>query len=209
MTVSPIKTVLKNVSGNRYSFNLGMDKRITLLPAGGPYDTVTVSGDVFSQFTESRGSDSLLYGIIRNDIVVSYIVESVYKVTRAADCLQASTSNMTALYRAWANGKHTVTDDLTKEPVVKVVEEKREEVVSVKAETAVEEPKVSEVTIEPVTPVAEEVKADESIVEEAPAEPVVEDKKEEEEVLEEEPKEEISSEETPTTKKRSRRVKLS
>ena len=206
MTVSPIKTVLRNVSGNRYSFSLGMDKRITLLPAGGPYDTVTVSGDVFSQFTESRGSDSLLYGIIRNDIIVSYIVESVYEVTRAAECLQASTSNMTALYRAWANGKHTVADDLTKEPVVKVVEDKKEEVVSVKTEPVVDEPKVSEVTIEPVAPIAEEVKPVETVVEEQPAEPVIEEK---EEAKEEGAKEEVNSEEAPSTKKRNRRVKIS
>ena len=207
MTVSPIKTVLRNVSGNRYSFNLGVDKKITLLPAGGPYDTITVSGDIFSQFAEIRESDSLLYGIIRNDIIVSYVIESVYEVTRAAECLQASTSNMTALYRAWANGKHTVTDDLTKEPVVKVAEDKKEEVVSVKTEPVVEEPKVSEVTIEPVTPVVEEVKPVEPVVEKQPAEPVVEEKKEE--AVEGEAKEEATSEEAPSTKKRNRRVKIS
>lgn len=223
MTVSPIKTVLRNVSGNRYSFNLGIDKRVTLLPAGGPCDKVVLNGDIFSQFREGRESDTLIYGIVRNEIVVSYIVEPIYEISLSDNCLQASTSNLTAIYQKWAQSKQGHKDDVAKEPVAPVVE-KEEEKVPVKVEVKPEP--VSSVTIEPVDPVVEEpVKEEESkVVEEfkveevkvteepvtAPteqvSEPVAEEKKEEESVKE--IKKEPTTEEVLAAKKRTRRVKL-
>ena len=191
MITSPIKTTIRNLSGKRYSFDFGYDAKVVLLPHGSSLDTAVIDGDAFSLFTDSREADSLVHGIIRGELKVSYSIEPVYEVNKVAMLLQASTINLTNSYRQWAGGKQSQKADITVEPVTAApIEEKPAAVTEIIQESIVEYAPVEEVKQEEPVAEAEAIE---------PVEPVKEDQAE--------PQEAPAVEEAP--KKRNRRVKLS
>ena len=199
MITSPIKTVLKNVSGKRLTFQISFEKRITLLPSGSGLDTATINGDVFSQFSESRGSEPLLHSVINGEVLISYKIEPQFAVTRCDNILQAATNNMGGLYRKWAESKHQDTLSVSiKENEAKDIEpanvKKAEEVIAASVVDIATEPVVTE---EP--PAVEPVKSVDKAVEtvDVVTEPIVNKAEESTVSVEEE-----------QPKKKSRRVKL-
>ena len=180
--ISPIKTILKNLSNTAVRFRISSRLAVAMTPAGTNGDIVKLTGDLFTLLDSDRSATYVLSMIKSRSIEVSYEVDSLFT------CKVASEINMCVPcgdIGDWYTAKCTVAT-----PAVSKAEEpkKEAEAAAPKQEEPKQEepkqelPKQEEKPVEEVkkaeSPKQEEAKADEPKAEETKTEePKVEESK--------------------------------
>ena len=191
--ISPIKTVLENLSNKQIIIRVSKRVSVILGAKGGAHSVVEVAGDIFSQ-AESDTYGAYVLSLVKAGLIkISYTLDKVFKCKTADGCnfVVPFTNGL----RDWYMSEIGVGADAKKvEPAVK------------QDEKPVEEPKQEEKPVEETKPV--EPKQEEKPVE-AQAPEQEEPGKEEEPLKIEEPKqEEKPVEETKPAPKAGRKIKV-
>ncbi len=182
--ISPIKTIIKNLSNSAIRFRVSSRLAVAISPAGTAGDTAKITGELFSLVDGDRSATYILSMIKDGNIAVSYTVD------KAFDIAEADKINMIVPVgdvSAWYNSKCAVAPVKAKEEPKKVEEPKQDTVKQ-------EEPKK-----------VEEPKQEEQKPAEQPAEPATEEPKEEPKAKEEPKKVEEPKQEAP---KAGRKIKV-
>ena len=181
--ISPIKTIIKNLSNTAVRFRISSRLAVAMTPAGTNGDIVKLTGDLFTLLDSDRSATYVLSMIKSNSIEVSYDVDSLFT------CKVASEINMCVPcgdVSDWYTTKCTVAT-----PAVSKKEEPKKdaEAPAPKQEEPKQElPKQEEKPVEEVKPGVKKAEAPNQ--EEAKAEePKVEEPKKEEPKAEEPKKE--------------------
>jgi hypothetical protein len=167
--ISPIKTIVKNLSKSPIQFRVSGRLALAMSPAGTAGDTAKLTGELFTLLDGDKTASYVLSMIQDGNIEVSYTMDKAFAVEAADKVNMAVPIGPVSI---WYNNLCN-----TVKPVVK------------KAEVKPEEPKQEEV--KPEEPKKEAPKASEPVKVEEPAKPVVkpEEPKQEEAKAEETKKE--------------------
>ena len=179
MTISPIKSIVRNLTGKRFIAIVSSNVRIVLEGKGKPGDTANLTGDVFSYFETTSAADGFMDSLLSEKVSLTYVIDSVVAVERNTKAPNFSGSAKTT--ERIKNFNRPSISEVPLPPVGEILkdcevtyakdevkEEPKEEppvVDEPKAEPAKEEPVVAEVKPEPVVEAPSEV-AEEKKVEE-------------------------------------------
>ena len=138
--ISPIKTIIKNLSNSAIRFRVSSRLAVAMAPAGVAGDVAKITGELFSLVDGDRAATYILSMIKAGSIAVSYTVDKAFEIG------EAEKINMTVPVgdvSVWYNGKCAEAPVKAKKEEPKKVEEPKQE--SIKEEPKkVEEPKQEE-----------------------------------------------------------------
>ena len=185
--ISPIKTIVKNLSNSAIRFRVSSRLAVAMAPAGTQGDTAKIVGDIFSLVDGDRSAVYILSMVKDGNIAISYTMDKTFEIG------EAEKINMIVPVgdvSAWYNSKC----------VVAPVQAEKEEPKKAEEQKKAEEPKQEPAKQEELKQVEEQKPA------EQPAEPAKEEpKKVEEPKAAEEPKAEEPKKEAP---KAGRKIKV-
>lgn len=176
--ISPIKTVLENLSNKQIIIRVSKRVSVILGAKGGTHSVVEVAGDIFSQ-AESDTYGAYVLGLVKAGLIkISYTLDKVFKCKTADGC------NFVVPYtnglRDWYMAELGVGADTKKaepsvkqdeKPVEKPAEKPAEETKQEEKPTEAQEPlKIEEPKQEEPAKVEEPLKIEEPKQEEKPAE---------------------------------------
>lgn len=101
MIVSPIKSVIKNLTDTQVVIQVTRTRKIYVAPCGQERDTVTIAGDIFSQFDYSKNAERLAERVMNGVVTVGYIIENPYTVEKTTVRSVLLSADLIEGYESW------------------------------------------------------------------------------------------------------------
>ena len=77
MIISPIKTIIKNLTSQKFTAPVTSRVRIVITPKGEDGDTAIIRGDVFTLIDRAAVAENLISALLRKDISLTYMVDNL------------------------------------------------------------------------------------------------------------------------------------
>jgi hypothetical protein len=162
--ISPIKTIVKNLSKSPIQFRVSGRLALAMSPAGTAGDTARLTGELFTLLDGDKTASYVLSMIQDGNIEVSYTMDKAFAVESADKVNMAVPIGPVSI---WYNGLCSAAKPVVKKEEAKP-EETKKEAPKASEPAKVEEP--AKPVIKPEEPKQEEVKVEEPKQEEAKAE---------------------------------------
>lgn len=101
MIVSPIKSVIKNLTDTQVVIQVTRTRKIYIAPCGQERDTVTVAGDIFSQFDYSKNAERLAERVMNGVVTIGYTIENPYTVEKTTVRSVLLSADLIESYESW------------------------------------------------------------------------------------------------------------
>lgn len=101
MVVSPIKSVIKNLTDTQVVIQVTRTRKIYIAPCGQERDTVTIAGDIFSQFDYSKNAERLAERVMNGVVTISYVIENPYTVEKTTVRSVLLSADLVDSYESW------------------------------------------------------------------------------------------------------------
>lgn len=101
MIVSPIKSVIKNLTDTQVVIQVTRTRKIYVAPCDQDKDAVIVAGDIFSQFDYDKNAQRLAERVMNGVVAISYIIEDPYTVEKTTSRSVLLSSDLIEKYESW------------------------------------------------------------------------------------------------------------
>lgn len=81
MTTSPIKTVIKNLTKQKFTTPINSRLRIALAAREDKGDTAIIAGDVFSLMDRTQVAEALISAVLDKRVSLSYVIDQIADIT--------------------------------------------------------------------------------------------------------------------------------
>lgn len=162
--ISPIKTIVKNLSKSPIQFRVSGRLALAMSPAGTAGDTARLTGELFTLLDGDKTASYVLSMIQDGNIEVSYTMDKAFAVGSADKVNMAVPVGPVSI---WYNSLCSTVKPVVKKEEVKPEEPKKE---APKASEPVKVEEPAKPVVKPEEPKQEEVKVEEPKQEEAKAE---------------------------------------
>lgn len=101
MIVSPIKSVIKNLTDTQVVIQVTRTRKIYVAPCDQDKDAVIIAGDIFSQFDYDKNAQRLAERVMNGVVSISYIIEDPYTVEKTTSRSVLLSSDLIEKYESW------------------------------------------------------------------------------------------------------------
>lgn len=81
MITSPIKTIIKNLTDQKFTTPINSGLRIAITANGEKGDTAIISGDVFTMMDRTPVAEALISAILTGKVSLEYVIDRLGKIT--------------------------------------------------------------------------------------------------------------------------------